>query len=238
MALIVRIDVDRPYGRQGLVRHIASRVSSDYVLPRMGWLRYLDELKIILEILEANGKQAHVFFRKCTYPTPEICERMREGGHTFGLHLENSRSEETFIEELRSLERRLGQRVQEFSKHGSGKLHLGRYHHPPYEPQRYLPWAKAAGMKMFLGNLEDPELGPVQDGNLTYFPAAFWLEPHWRDTKRFPIEWLLEHAAARDVVMLLHPDNVTASPEIMREFLLAIETLEAVRTPLGARAIQ
>ena len=30
-----RIDVDRPYGKQGFVRHVASRVSSDYFLPRM-----------------------------------------------------------------------------------------------------------------------------------------------------------------------------------------------------------
>ncbi len=35
MALIVRIDVDRPYGKQGFVRHVASRISSDYFLPRM-----------------------------------------------------------------------------------------------------------------------------------------------------------------------------------------------------------
>ena len=96
MALIVRIDVDRPYGKEGIVRHVASRLSSDYRLPRMNWLRYLDELKTILRILRANGKSAHVFFRKCTYPTPDVCELMEAGGHQFGLHLENSRLAETF----------------------------------------------------------------------------------------------------------------------------------------------
>jgi hypothetical protein len=236
MALIVRIDVDRPYGKQGLVRHVASRLSSDYFLPRMNWLRYLDELKVILRILNANGHSAHVFFRKCTYPTPAVCELMEAGGHRFGLHLENSRSAETFQEELGSLERKLGRRVVEFSKHGSGRLHLGRHHFAPYEPERYLPWAKQAGMRLFFGNLEDPELSPVQDGELLYYPSAFWLEPYWRDTKRFPIDWLLSEASARHIVMLLHPDNVTSSAEIMREFQMAVENLETAILPAKAGA--
>jgi hypothetical protein len=231
MALIVRIDVDRPYGKQGVVRHIASRISSDHYLPRMEGLRYLDELKTIVRLLNANGKFAHVFFRKCTYPTPAVCELMEAGGHRFGLHLENSRSAETFREELGSLERALGRRVVEFSKHGSGRLHLGRHHYAPYEPERYIPWAAEAGMRVFFGNLEDPELRSVQEGELLVYPSAFWLEPFWRDTKRFPIEWLLREAEERDVVLLLHPDNVTSSAEIMREFLMAIERLETADLP-------
>ena len=86
-------------------------------------------------------------------------------------------------------------------------------------------------MKYFLGNLEDPERRPAQESGLLYFPSAFWLEPHWRDTKKYPIEWLLREAAERDIVMLLHADNVTASPEIMRDFLVAIERLEAAVLP-------
>jgi hypothetical protein len=232
----VRIDVDRPYGKQGIVRHAASRISSDYYLPRIESLRYLDELKTILHILNANGKSAHVFFRKCTYPTGAVCDLMETGGHHFGLHLEDSRSAETFREELGSLEQALGRRVVEFSKHGSGRLHLGRHHFAPYEPERYLPWARLVGMRYFFGNLEDPELRPVQDGELLFYRSAFWLEPSWRDTKRFPIRWLLSEAAERDVVMLMHPDNVTSSAEIMREFLLAIEKLETTDFPKGSPA--
>ncbi|MGH9598663.1 MAG: hypothetical protein ACRD27_02265 [Terracidiphilus sp.] len=231
MALIVRIDVDRPYGKQGLVRHTASRIGSDYFLPRMEWLGYLDELKTILRLLNAHGRSAHVFFRKCTYPSPAVRELMEAGNHRFGLHLENSRSTETFAEELESLRRELGRPVKAFSKHGSGRLHLGRHHFPPYEPDRYLDWARQAGMKVFLGNLEDPQLLPREDGGVLCFPSAFWLEPHWRDTRKFPIEWLLREAVERDVVMLLHPDNVTSSPEIMREFLMAIGKLDAAILP-------
>lgn len=232
MALIVRIDVDRPYGKQGFVRHVASRISSDYFLPRIQWLRYLHELKTILHILSANGKSAHVFFRKCSYPTPDVLT----GNHYWGLHLENSRSEESFTEELSALERRLGQKVVEFSKHGSGRLHLGRHHYAPYEPERYIPWAQQAGIKLFFGNLENPELPPQRDGGLLFYPSAFWLEPFWRDKKKFPIEWLLEEAKARDVVMLLHPDNVTSDPQIMREFLMAVENLDSAVLPESATA--
>lgn len=228
MSLIIRIDVDRAYGRQGLIRHVASRISSDFSLPRIESLHYLDELKVILRILNSKGKPAIVFFRKCTYPTSEVCRLMEAGGHQFGLHLENSRSAETFREELESLASFLQKPVAHFSKHGSGRLRLGRHHYAPYEPERYLPWARQCGLKYFFGNLENPEWAPVNDGGVVSYPAAFWLEPHWRDTAKYPIQWLLNEARRRDVVLLLHPDNVTASPDVMREFLIAIDSLDTV----------
>lgn len=236
MALIIRIDVDRTYGKQGFVRHVASRVSSDYYLPRMERLGYLRELKTILRILNSNGRSAYVFFRKCSYPSPEVRELMAAGNHQYGLHLENSRSAETFREELESLDRELGFRVSAFSKHGSGRQTLGRHHYPLYEPERYLPWARQAGLRLFFGNWEDPRLQPVQEGGLLYFPSAFWLEPEWRDTGKFPIEWLLREASERDIVLLLHADNVTADPAIMREFLMAVEKLDSVILPVAAEA--
>ena len=231
MALIVRIDVDRPYGKQGFVRHVASRIGSDYWLPRLESLRYLDELKTLLRLLEEQGRQAYVFFRKCTYPSSSVSELMRSGGHVFGLHLENSRSEETFREELDALEQALGHKVVSFSKHGSGQVRYGRHHYAPYQPERYLEWGAAAGMKAFFGNLEDPRMEPLQHGGLLFFPSAFWLEPHWRNARQFPLAWLLDEAQRRDVTMLLHADNVMASPEILQEFLTAVETLETTILP-------
>jgi len=231
MALILRIDVDRPYGKRGFVRHVASRLASDFNLPPINRLGYLHDLAAILKMLNDRDKSAYVFFRRCTYPTAQICELMRQGGHQFGLHLENSRSVETFQEELRALEKKLGQRIAAFSKHGSGRMRLGLHHHPPYEPERYLPWAKNAGLKYFFGNIENPELERHQDGDFVSYPSAFWLEPSWRNVNRFPIEWLLREAAERDIVLLMHPDNITASAAIMREFLLAIDQLDTVILP-------
>ena len=217
--------------RQGLLRHVASRVSSDFCLPRMNWLGYLHDLESILEILNERGKSAYVFFQEVHLPHPADLRTMQKGGHQFGLHLENSRSDETFQEELRSLEQKLGQRITAFSKHGSGRMRLGLHHYPPYEPERYLPWATNLGIRYFFGNLEDPEMEPQKQNDLTTYPSAFWLEPSWRDVNRFPIEWLLRKAAERDVVLLMHPDNVTASAPIMRELLHLLDRLDTVILP-------
>lgn len=62
MALIVRIDVDRPYGKQGMVRHIASRLASDFALPAMPGLSYLAELKVILRALNKHGRACVCIF--------------------------------------------------------------------------------------------------------------------------------------------------------------------------------
>jgi len=45
MGIIIRIDVDRAYGRKPLFRHLLSRCSSDFSFPRIHALGYLD-LKI------------------------------------------------------------------------------------------------------------------------------------------------------------------------------------------------
>ena len=225
MALILRIDVDRPYGKVGLIRHVSSYLSSEYYFPRVPWLGYLDELKVILRILNERRKSAYVCFRRCTLPSPEVIELMRSGGHVFALHLENSRSFETFQRELLFLEDFLKTSVKTFSKHGSGKDKYGWNHFAPYEPEKYLKWAKQVNMELFMGNLEDPTLEPVTDGPLVCFPAAFWLEPDWRDTKKYPIEWLLSEAKKRDVVMLLHPDNVVSDKQIMNELVIVLDNL-------------
>ena len=118
VALLLQIDVHHPYGRQKVERHIASRISSDYYLPRMRWLRYLEELWVVLNILNANSQ--------CLCFLPQV-----HVSHDSGLQIngdrrpyirassENSRSAETFDYELSSLQQKLGRGVTAFSKHGS-----------------------------------------------------------------------------------------------------------------------
>lgn len=234
MALVLRIDVDRPYGKQGLLRHIASRVSSDYYLPRLECMGYLDELKTVLRMLNESRRQAFVFFRRCTLPSPGVVELMESGGHHFGLHLEDSRSFKTFRKELDLFEKQIERPVSAFSKHGSGKLRLGRHHFPPYEFDRYVEWGCEARMRLLLGNLEDPRQKAQAYGSLVGFPSAFWLEHTWRDTARFPVDWLVAEAKRRDVVMLFHPDNVIADPVLMAEFRAVVEALETTTKPAVA----
>lgn len=227
MALLVRIDVDRPYGRAPLWRHLASRVSSDIGLPTIEAWGYLRELEQMLELLRARRVAAHVFFRGCTLPSRRVLDAIDAGGHRVGLHLEDSRSFDTFLAEKNTLERRAGRAVTSMSKHGSGGHKYGRRHHAPYEPEKYLQWAAKAGVDLVLGNLEDPTLpGERPSPRVRWFPAAFWLEPHWRDTRRFDVPWLVERAKRHDVVLLVHPENVFADRALTADFLRIVESCE------------
>ncbi len=226
MALIIRIDVDRPYGRRPWLRHLLSRCASDLYFPRVPAFGFLEELKGMLQILGRHQACAHVFFRQCTLPSQELVDLLDQGGHQLGLHLENSRSFATFRREQEQLARRVGRNIFSFSKHGSGGARYGRHHHAPYEPEKYVEWGERAGMKFFLGNLEDPSTQSVTGpGGLFWYPSAFWLEPHWRDTSRFPVSWLLQHAVLRDIVLLVHPENVLGDPNLVEEFERIISLL-------------
>lgn len=226
MALVIRLDIDRPYGRTPVLRHVLSRISSDFYLPRRMPFGFLAELKTMLLMLTEAGARSYVFFRRCTLPSPEIVKLMDAGGHQIGLHLENSRSLFTFLEEKNTLERHVGRTIAALSKHGSGGTRFGYHHYAPYEPDRYVQWCDSANIRLYLGNLQDPTLPFVTiKDQLTFFPAAFWLEPAWRDTARFPVDWLLNHGHGRDIVLLIHPENVLRDAALTRTFVNIVRTL-------------
>src|SRR6185437_9149583 len=118
MALIIRIDVDRPYGRKPLARHLLSRLSSDLYLPRIPAFGYLSELQTMLGWLNDARARAYVFFRRCTLPSQSVLDLLKSGGHEVGLHLENSRSFDTFRQEVGLLETYFGRKMLAISKHG------------------------------------------------------------------------------------------------------------------------
>jgi len=226
MPLIVRIDVDRPYGRRPFLRHLLSRLSSDLYLPRIEGLGYLEELKTVLRTLNGMNARAYVFFRLCTLPSPSVLHLLDEGRHVIGLHLEDSRSLDTFLREKRLLEHHIGRPVVAASKHGSGGAKHGRRHYASYAPDDYVEWARRSGIKVFLGNLEDPTLRPrIEETGLIYYPSAFWLEPSWRDERLFSVEWLLDRARSSDIVLLLHPENVLMDPVLAEAFNRLLSTL-------------
>jgi len=179
-------------------------------------------------MLNEERARAYVFFRRCTLPSKSTLELLNEGRHEVGLHLENSRSYATFLKEKRLLETHFEIELRAFSKHGSGGAKYGFHHYAPYEPNRYMEWAERTSMRLFLGNLEDPRIeGAKSDNGLIIFPAAFWLEPSWRDTNTFPVDWLLEHARDRDIVLLVHPENVLSQPKLVEDFKKIIRTVES-----------
>jgi hypothetical protein len=216
--VLLRIDVDRPYGRAPLWRHIASRVSSDFYLPRIDAFGYLRELAALLQLFNEHHAAAYVFFRRCTLPSRVVLDLMQRGGHRLGLHLENSRSLQSFMAEKSVLEQACSMRVCAVSKHGSGGAKYGRAHFAPYEPLKYEAWCAEANVRLFLGNLEDPTIDRVLGASgVTVFPAAYWLEPAWRDTQRFSVDWLIEYSRSNDVVVLIHPENTLGSDALRQD---------------------
>jgi hypothetical protein len=210
------------------MRHFLSRLSSDLYFPKVAGFGFLAELRTMLVWLNEERARAHVFFRRCTLPSRSIIELLDVGCHEIGLHLENSRTFDTFLDEKQIVEQHVGRKVLAISKHGSGGATYGFHHYPPYEPERYVEWARQVSMRLFLGNQQDPSLEPTQAGNdLLVFPSAFWLEPPWRDTKKFTVDWLLDHARHRDIVLLVHPENVLAHPGLVTDFKKLIKTLES-----------
>jgi hypothetical protein len=227
LALIIRIDVDRPYGRSPIYRHVLSRLTSDCSLPPTNHFGYLRELTDLLQLMNDRKARGYLFFRRCTRPSPAVLQLIESGGHEIGLHLENSRSFETFRREKNLLEAHVGKAVTSVSKHGSGGSKFGFHHYAPYEPNWYVDWAKREGMTLFLGNLQDPSIATERTDGLLAFPSAFWLEPHWRDTVAYPVSWLLSHAQTKDIVLLVHPENVLASRGLTADFLALITALDS-----------
>ncbi len=230
--MIIRIDVDRPYGRRPVLRHILSRVSSDLYFPRVPRFGFLTELETMLGWLNTQGARSYVFFRRCTLPSEPVLKLLRDGRHEIGLHLENSRSLQAFREELALLKHHTGNDVLAFSKHGSGGARYGLRHYAPYEPDRYIRWAQQCSMRLFLGNLQDPSIPPqTHAADFTVYPSAFWLEPHWRDCSRFTVKWLLENAPRKDIVLLVHPENVLGHSGLLDDFKTLVTTV-------GSRIVQ
>ncbi|HEY0088848.1 MAG TPA: hypothetical protein VGB37_08390 [Candidatus Lokiarchaeia archaeon] len=225
MSLILRIDVEHPYGKKPLFNHMLSRISSDLYFPKIELFKYLNDLKVILKLLNQINARSYIFFRRCTMPTSTVLELIDKGNHIIGLHLENSRSFNTFKRELGYFAKKLNHKIYVFSKHGSGKKRYGLYHYAPYDPKKYVEWGKRLKMKIFFGNLENPTSKDYYDESLLVFPSAFWLEPFWRNTKKFNIDWLINEAYKRDVVLLIHPNALVLDKDIKEDFFFIINKI-------------
>lgn len=68
MPLVLRVDVDKPYGRATIKEKVLSKVREDLWLPAIPSIGYLSHLKIFLAFLSKEKIKAHIYFRKCTLP--------------------------------------------------------------------------------------------------------------------------------------------------------------------------
>ena len=100
MPLILRIDVDKPYGNHTFARKVASKFFEEtaFPSPKTGYLSHLCDF---LDIIQVYQIPAIFYFRICTLPSKEITKKILEQNHKIGWHLENSKNYESFKQELK-----------------------------------------------------------------------------------------------------------------------------------------
>lgn len=219
MPLILRVDVDKPFGHSNLIRKISSKVFEDIIgTPPLKFYKYLSHLIEFLEYCNSEKISGFIYHRICTSPNKKVTDLLIDGKHKFGLHAENTKSYETFLSEFHDLKKRNPKLIIEsFTKHGSGQLKLGKYHYPIYEPAKYREWSKKANIKYHSGN------GIAQNTNDLLckndeFDNVFWLEREYRNEDLFEIEKIIELAKTEKVVVLIHPCNYHSFKVVKDDF--------------------
>jgi hypothetical protein len=218
MSLILRVDVDKPYGRHTLPRKIFSKIKEDYFTEFPVKIGYLSHLKQFILFCNKNGVQGHFYHRICTTPDAETLAMQAQGGHIAGLHLENSRTKETLKAEIELLQSKVkGISINTFSKHGSGTYKLGKHHYAPYEPLKYKQWANELGLKYPSGNGTAEKAADLYNTD-GYYENLFWIEPYYRSSKFDKLTDVIEAAKNGDVTVLIHPCNYLADKQTKEDF--------------------
>ena len=219
MSVILRIDVDGSY--QNKVLHYA-RVNQELFLG-VDSLGYLRSCKKVVSDLGDRGIKASIFFQPFTVPNKDFSRSLEEAGHVVGLHAVHTNTYNNYLKDLRKISKKFNCKIRGFTKHGSGMLKLSRRHDRVYDPKKYVEYARQSNLVYFLGNGENPiEQGSIIDGIL-YFPSAFWLNRNYREDK-FTVDWLINESSDRDIVMLIHPEDITVGTALMRrEYEMILE---------------
>jgi hypothetical protein len=184
---------------------------------------YLSHQIQFLEFCNKNSVKGYFYYRTCTRPNEKVLKLMASGKHKTGFHAENTRTFETFKSELNSFRNKLpGVNVSTFSKHGSGILKLGKNHYPPFEPEKYLKWAKELDCAFPSGNGICESEEDLSDTN-GFYEKIFWIEPDYRLPGFDSIKQLVETAKKQRVVILIHPENYIARKQVADEFKLLVK---------------
>ena len=215
MPLILRVDVDKPYGRANIGGKILSKVCENFWLPQMASLGYLKDLKKFLGFLRSEKISAHIYFRICTLPPQGWSDKSLLDGHMIGLHSEDTRTIDTFRDELKTLQAHFSSRViSSFTKHGSGKWKSGRKHYPLYEPDKYLRWADDIGVPFLFGNQEVHNVEDVT-GEAGFYPRMYWIDRLHINSSMPGIMQAIEWAKQGcHVIVIIHPCNFIGDREV------------------------
>lgn len=218
MSLILRVDVDKPYGRGNVFQKTKSKIREDYWFPaihRLGYLRCLEDFLGFCNSLSISGM---FYFRSCTIPTKHVLKLIDSGNHILGFHAENTKTLSSFKLELNKFSDKLnGRSILTFTKHGSGKLKLGKNHYPPYEPEKYKQWSEELGIKYLFGNEICNSENDFVNKNC-FLSKMFWINRAYRDSNLDSIEEIVEIAKYNNVPIIIHPSNFCINEVVRSDF--------------------
>ena len=218
MGLILRVDVDKPYGRKTIVEKVKSKLRENYWFPMIGALGYLQPTLHFLEYLNKNDISGTFFHRNCTVPDEKVVKLLKEGNHAIGFHAENTKNLGTFQEELLQFRKNIFDlECNSFTKHGSGDIKLGKNHYAPYEPEKYRDWARQLQLNYNFGNGICVTAGDFEiEGD--FYPSMFWIHRDYRNDKFNDLTMLVEAAKKTDIPVVIHPSNFTADLQVAGDF--------------------
>jgi hypothetical protein len=218
MALILRADVDKAYGRSNFIKRVASKLAEDYWFPSVTSLGYLSHVVDFAQFCDSQKIKGVFYHRLCTAPFINVQNILIQGGHKIGFHAENTKTAESFLDELNQFKKKTNlQNIDSFTKHGSGTLKLGKHHYPVYEPEKYIEWSSKYGIAYYFGNeiCKNKEELLAQNN---FFADMFWVEREYRHPDFCEFQQLLDVARTDDVVVLIHPCNFCASKVVSDDF--------------------
>lgn len=226
MPFILRVDIDKPYGHHTLLKKVLSKIREDFYFPAFNSLGYLLPTVDFLNFCNDLNVPAFLYFRNCTIPSLQVKDLIRKGGHVVGFHAENTLSIETFSSELKLFEKRIGFKVNFFTKHGSGKLKLGRFHYAPYEPEKYKQWGTNLNLDFSFGNGIAKNFNDLGVTN-KFYENMFWMEPEYRDSNFNRIENLIDYAKEHLIVLVIHPANFYTHKHVKQDLEKLIQLSKA-----------
>lgn len=214
MALVLRMDVDKPYGRSNIFAKILSKTREDFFFPAIEKLGYLKHLNMVLDFLEDSAIPSHIYFRICTIPSIRIINKLEK--HKVGFHAENTQTIDTFKCELDIFRSKIpGLDISSFTKHGSGIAKLGKNHYPPYEPSKYLLWSKKLNIEYLFGN--STWCSP-HTTTRSYYENMYWVNNSSRTKEQPTTEQIVQKAKLENIVILIHPENYIAEKQVNNDF--------------------
>ncbi len=231
--IILRIDVDNPYGWFSFHKKVLNYFSLNFKrLPiRHNFLGYLDQAKYLFKVLEKAQIPATWFFRVQTKPSREFQQKLIKAKHEIAYHAERTSSLRDFQTDLQILSKNLPTPILGFSKHGSGKIKLSKYHTVEYNLDFLIKLGQDVGFKYFSGNDEIPTAQPIQKDKFLVFPGAFWLDEYYRDISKYNMNWLIKNALkGKTFVVLTHPHKWAFSNKERDDFQTLMESINDFQT--------